>query len=155
MKKVLQVLGFALVAMMLFAGCGKKDKWGDVDQPVTEITFSDGTWEADMEEVDSSSSPTVTTESYLKFTVANNKCSAVEGYTEISGAGQSYKQNLTTLEINFMQDLSTENFLTAIGSHVGGIPAAKEFKTNEEKTKYRYTNDENDVEVTATFVKVE
>ena len=154
MKKVLQVLGFALVAMVLFAGCGKKDKWKDVDQPVTEITFSDGSWEGEYYMSMDYMGVSMEEDFVIEFDVANGKCTATGGYMKVEANGQSSgKQELTAAELAGLKDQPTSTFLSYLGMEVGGLPPASEFKTNEDKTKYRYFEEDDAGEIEVTFVK--
>ena len=93
MKKLVKLFGFALVAMVLFAGCGKKDKWKDVTEDCSKIELTDGDWVATSsyyEEVDVTKAPsemaviigmagvtsgtiTIETESEIEFTVKDGK----------------------------------------------------------------------------------
>ena len=154
MKKVLQVLGFALVAMVLFAGCGKKDKWKDVDQPVTEITFSDGSWEGEYYMSMDYMGVSMEEDFVIEFDVANGKCTATGGYMKVEANGQSSgQQELTAAELAGLKDQPTSTFLSYLGMEVGGLPPASEFKTNEDKTKYRYFEEDDAGEIEVTFVK--
>ena len=93
MKKLVKLFGFALVAMVLFAGCGKKDKWKDVTEDCSKIELTDGDWVATSyyyEEVDVTKAPsemaviigmagvtsgtiTIEKESEIDFTVKDGK----------------------------------------------------------------------------------
>ena len=93
MKKLAKLFGFALVAMVLFAGCGKKDKWKDVTEDCSKIELTDGDWVATSdyyEEIDVTKAPsefamiiamaevtsgtvTIESESEICFTVKDGK----------------------------------------------------------------------------------
>ena len=187
MKKVLQVLGFALVAMMLFAGCGKKDKWKDVDQPVTELTFSDGNWVAEAYTCESEEEGGYKfeneTEAVMEFTVAGDKYSITKGSSkssatypsevpsasletiasmyklmgmnaEVSGHTISYTEELDSDDLASYKDITKSYFLMVI-NHEIDMPEDNKFKTNEDKTKYRFyaEDEETGAEMEITFVK--
>ena len=157
MKKVLQVLGFALVAMVLFAGCGKKDKWKDVDKDVTEITFSDGKWEGVAYSSATMGGVSMEYEYTIEFTVANNKCTATGGEMYVSAGGQSSTDEMPAMYINMLKDVPTAAFISTLSGMVAGeggsFPAVTEFKTNEDKTKYRYYKETDGSENEVYFVK--
>ena len=93
MKKLAKLFGFALVAMVLFAGCGKKDKWKDVTEDCSKIELTEGDWVATSyyyEEIDVTKAPselamiiamagvtsgtvTIEDESEISFTVKDGK----------------------------------------------------------------------------------
>ena len=93
MKKLAKLFGFALVAMVLFAGCGKKDKWKDVTEDCSKIELDEGDWVATSyyyEEIDVTKAPsevamiiamagvtsgtvTIEDESEISFTVKDGK----------------------------------------------------------------------------------
>ena len=187
MKKLAKLFGFALVAMVLFAGCGKKDKWKDVDQDVTELEFSDGTWVGEAYSYSYAEEDGFKVEeeedSIIKFTVAGDKYTITAGSQEKSttypkeapteaieqmGAimkafGQNVEVDGRTISIKTVFDDSdlanykdkNKAYFLAIVDNFVGLPEDNKFKTNEDKTKYRFyaEDEETGEELEITFVK--
>ena len=158
MKKLVKLFGFALVAMVLFAGCGKKDKWKGVDQDVTEIKFSDGEWEAEACYSVSAQGASAEVVNFMVFEVKDEKVSVKEGYTETSGTGfDTQKEELDADDLKDLKDMpqSTFKFQLQLFCAMSGIamPEDTKFKTNEDNTKYRYYKETEGEETEITFVK--
>ncbi len=159
MKKLAKLFGFALVAMVLFAGCGKKDKWKGVDQDVTEIKFSDGEWEAEACYTASAQGASAEVVNFMVFEVKDEKVTVKEGYTETSATGMdTQKKELDADDLKDLKDMPQATFKVQLKYFclMSGIamPEDTKFKTNEDKTKYRYYDDKTEnVETEITFVK--
>ena len=158
MKKLAKLFGFALVAMVLFAGCGKKDKWKGVDQDVTELKFSDGKWEAEACYTVSAQGASAEVVNFMVFEVKDEKVSVKEGYTETSGTGfDTQKEELDADDLKDLENMPQATFKVQLKYFclMSGIamPEDTKFKTNEDNTKYRYYKETEGEETEITFVK--
>ena len=143
MKKLAKLFGFALVAMVLFAGCGKKDKWKDVTEDCSKIELTDGDWVATSyyyEEVDVTSEETISSIEFpsdtetIKIDAVVEAAKLMDPDADISRKGTKLKSKDTTAEAKLRKGVAVDNFVDMLEDEVD----LSKLKTNEDKTKYRY-----------------
>ena len=149
MKKLL--FGFALVAMILVAGCKNGDSWGDVDKKIKadEIKLTDGNW---VYEYSYSAERTV---SDWKGSIYDIEYSSIKGRLEedfervinftVSNGKVTVTKNASSQTLKFPSDVDTSKIEAGVNKRKANGNTDYEYTVSGSTVKYKYNASEKNL----------